>query len=60
MLPPEGLRRRRRSLTIRSARCCAPARMTKLTDPRSRFGAGHQNITTVLQEVERLGIPRVL
>lgn len=24
------------------------------------FGAGHQNITTVLQEVERLGIPRVL
>jgi hypothetical protein len=24
------------------------------------FGAGHQNIATVLQEVERLGIPRVL
>jgi hypothetical protein len=34
--------------------------MTKLTDPRSRFGADHQNITTVLQEVERPGIPRVL
>jgi hypothetical protein len=31
-----------------------------LTDPQSRFGAGHQNITTVLQEVERLNIPRVL
>jgi hypothetical protein len=31
-----------------------------LTDPQSRFGAGHQNITAVLQEVERLGIPRVL
>ncbi|MGA8493956.1 MAG: hypothetical protein WB764_00640 [Xanthobacteraceae bacterium] len=26
----------------------------------SRFGAGYQNIATVLQEVERLGIPRVL
>ena len=31
-----------------------------LTDPQSRFGAGHQNIKAVLQEVERLGIPRVL
>jgi hypothetical protein len=31
-----------------------------LTDPQSRFGAGHQNITSVLQEVERLNIPRVL
>ena len=29
-------------------------------DPQSRFGAGHQNIAAVLQEVERLGIPRVL
>jgi hypothetical protein len=31
-----------------------------LTDPQSRFGAGHQNIAAVLQEVERPGIPRVL
>jgi hypothetical protein len=31
-----------------------------LTDPQSRFGAGHQNIARVLEEVERLGIPRVL
>jgi len=31
-----------------------------LDDPQSRFGAGHQNIASVLQEVERLGIPRVL
>jgi len=31
-----------------------------LTDPQSRFGAGHQNIAAVLQEAERLGIPRVL
>jgi tetratricopeptide (TPR) repeat protein len=31
-----------------------------LTDPQSRFGAGHQNIAKVLEEAERLGIPRVL
>jgi hypothetical protein len=31
-----------------------------LTDPQSRFGAGHQNIARVLEEAERLGIPRVL
>jgi hypothetical protein len=31
-----------------------------LDDPQSRFGAGHQNIATVPQEVERLGVPRVL
>ncbi len=31
-----------------------------LTDPKSHFGAGHQNIKAVLEEVERLGIPRVL
>jgi tetratricopeptide (TPR) repeat protein len=31
-----------------------------LSDPQSRFGAGHQNIARVLEEVERLGIPRVL
>jgi hypothetical protein len=31
-----------------------------LTDPRSRFGAGHQNIAAVRAEAERLGIPRVL
>jgi hypothetical protein len=29
-------------------------------DSQSRFGAGFQNIATVLQEVERLGVPRVL
>jgi tetratricopeptide (TPR) repeat protein len=29
-------------------------------EPESRFGAGHQNITAVLQEVEQLGIPHVL
>jgi tetratricopeptide (TPR) repeat protein len=31
-----------------------------LPDPKSHFGAGHQNIERVLQEVEQLGIPRVL
>ncbi len=31
-----------------------------LRDPNSHFGAGHQNIRAVLEEVERLGIPRVL
>jgi tetratricopeptide (TPR) repeat protein len=31
-----------------------------LRDPQSHFGAGHQNLTAVLGEVERLGIPRVL
>jgi tetratricopeptide (TPR) repeat protein len=31
-----------------------------LPDPNSHFGAGHQNIELVLQEVEQLGIPRVL
>jgi hypothetical protein len=31
-----------------------------LTDPQSRFGAGHQNMTSVLAELEQLGIPRVL
>jgi tetratricopeptide (TPR) repeat protein len=32
----------------------------QLTDPKSHFGAGHQNIAAVLAEVEQLGIPRVL
>ena len=32
----------------------------QLTDPKSHFGAGHQNIKAVLGEVEQLGIPRVL
>jgi hypothetical protein len=32
----------------------------KLPDPKSHFGAGHQNIAAVLKEVEELGIPRVL
>jgi hypothetical protein len=31
-----------------------------LTDPKSHFGAGHQNISRVLAEAEQLGIPRVL
>jgi tetratricopeptide (TPR) repeat protein len=31
-----------------------------LKDPKSHFGAGHQNLAAVLEEVERLGIPRVL
>jgi tetratricopeptide (TPR) repeat protein len=31
-----------------------------LRDPKSHFGAGHQNLASVLGEVERLGIPRVL
>jgi len=31
-----------------------------LRDPKSHFGAGHQNIKAVLEEAERLGIPRVL
>jgi tetratricopeptide (TPR) repeat protein len=31
-----------------------------LTDPKSHFGAGHQNLMAVLGEAERLGIPRTL
>ena len=31
-----------------------------LRDPKSHFGAGHQNISAVLGEAEALGIPRVL
>ena len=31
-----------------------------LRDPRSNFGAGYQNLPAVLNEVESLGIPRVL
>jgi hypothetical protein len=31
-----------------------------LPDPKSHFGAGHQNIKAVLEEAERLGIPRVV
>ena len=30
-----------------------------LRDPASHFGAGHQNLNAVLQEVDRLGIPRL-
>ena len=32
----------------------------KLTDPKSHFGAGHQNIAAVLKEAEQFGIPRLL
>lgn len=38
----------------------AGVRTVKLSDPKSRFGAGHQNSAAVLEEAERLGIPRVL
>jgi len=31
-----------------------------LPDPNSHFGGGHQNIETVLREVDQLGIPRLL
>ena len=31
-----------------------------LTDPKSHFGAGHQNLKAILGEVEALSIPRVL
>jgi len=31
-----------------------------LTDPQSRFGAGHQNVPAVRAEAERLRIPRIL
>ncbi len=31
-----------------------------LPDPKSHFGAGHQNTAAVLKEVEELGIPRIL
>jgi hypothetical protein len=30
-----------------------------LSDPKSLFGAGHQNIHAVLEEADRLGIPRL-
>ncbi len=32
----------------------------KLPNPKSHFGAGHQKIAAVLEEVDRLGIPRIL
>jgi len=32
----------------------------KLPDPKSHFGAGHQNIAAVLEEAEKLGIARML
>lgn len=35
-------------------------RTIALRDPKSHFGAGHQNLVAILAEVERLGIPRVL
>jgi hypothetical protein len=31
-----------------------------LTDPQSHFGAGRQNTAAVLEEAEKLGIPRIL
>ena len=31
-----------------------------LPERKDHFGAGHQNLTAVLAEVERMGIPRVL
>jgi hypothetical protein len=38
----------------------AGVRTIPLSDPQSHFGAGHQNAAAVLEEAERLGIPRVL
>ena len=38
----------------------AGVQQIELPDPKSHFGAGHQNIAAVLKEVEELGIPRVL
>jgi len=34
-------------------------RTVKLTDPKSHFGAGHQNLAAVREEVRRLGLPKV-
>jgi tetratricopeptide (TPR) repeat protein len=34
-------------------------RTLQLPDPNSHFGGGHQNIETVLREVDQLGIPRL-
>jgi hypothetical protein len=31
-----------------------------LRDPKSHFGGGHQKIAAVLNEVEHLGLPRIL
>jgi hypothetical protein len=31
-----------------------------LTDPKSHFGGGHQNLTAMHEELDRLGIPRML
>jgi hypothetical protein len=31
----------------------------QLRDPQSDFGAGHQNIKAVLEQTDRLGIPRL-
>ena len=38
----------------------AGVRTVRLTDPNSRFGAGHQDPAAVLREAEQLGIPRLL
>jgi len=38
----------------------AGVRTVKLSDPKSKFGAGYQNLPGVLEETERLGIPRML
>ncbi|MGO9361226.1 MAG: hypothetical protein ACLP1D_26715, partial [Xanthobacteraceae bacterium] len=34
-------------------------RTVKLTDPKSHYGAGHQNLEAVLEEVKRLGLPKL-
>ncbi|MDR3466117.1 MAG: hypothetical protein P4M07_09250 [Xanthobacteraceae bacterium] len=34
-------------------------RTVKLTNPKSHYGAGHQNLDAVLEEVKRLGLPRL-
>lgn len=34
-------------------------RTVRLTDPKSHFGGGHQNLEAVMEEVKRLGLPRL-
>jgi tetratricopeptide (TPR) repeat protein len=51
---------RNRSLVHDKYYHLAGVHQVALPDPKSHFGAGHQNIAAVLKEVEQLGIPRLL
>jgi tetratricopeptide (TPR) repeat protein len=51
---------RSRSLVHDKYYTLAGVNTVPLRDPKSHFGAGHQNINAVLDEVDRLGIPRLL